>query len=258
MASSAFPRGLTSGDTVVVTGAGQGIGRAIAIDLAAHQVNLVLWDIDREKCEHTAADCRNDGSDVLAMQVDVSVPEEIAAATRETLGKRDSVYGIVNNAGIFPRAGLLEATAELWLRVFKTNLLSCVLVSQGFIPGMIERGRGAIVNLGSGRSVQGAVRGAHYAASKAGVVSLTKSMALELAASGIRVNCLIPGLTETAQPLEDYSVEALHSLAKRVVPMERVGQPEDMAGAVRFMLGDDARFMTGQSIAINGGMIMLP
>lgn len=123
---------------------------------------------------------------------------------------------------------------------------------------MIAAGRGAVVNVASGRALQGTPRGAHYAASKAGIVSFTKSLALEMAPHGIRVNGLIPGVTETAQPLADTTLEELIERGKRNIPLGRIGQSEDLTGTVHFLLSDAAAFMTGQCLAVNGGAIMLP
>jgi NAD(P)-dependent dehydrogenase (short-subunit alcohol dehydrogenase family) len=111
--------------------------------------------------------------------------------------------------------------------------------------------------MASGRALQGTPRGAHYAASKAGIVSFTKSFALEYADAGLRCNCVIPGVTETAQPLADSTLEELHSRGKRI-PLGRIGQPEDIAKVVCFLLSDDAGYMTGQSVPVNGGAIMVP
>jgi NAD(P)-dependent dehydrogenase (short-subunit alcohol dehydrogenase family) len=122
---------------------------------------------------------------------------------------------------------------------------------------MVEAKRGAAVMIASGRALQGTPRGAHYAASKAGLVSFTKSLALELAPHGIRVNCVIPGVTETAQPLEDSTLEEVRARGSRI-PLGRIGQPEDIAAGVAMLLSADAAYMTGQSIALNGGAIMLP
>ena len=153
--------------------------------------------------------------------------------------------------------GISEATAEAWVRVLGVNLLGTVFCSQAFAKNMIANGRGAIVNMASGRALQGTLRGAHYAASKAGIVSFTKSFALEFAEQGIRCNAIIPGVTETAQPLADTTLEELHSRGRKI-PLGRIGQPEDIARVVAFLLSEDAAYMTGQSVAVNGGAQMLP
>ncbi len=250
--------GFRSGDAIVVTGAGQGIGRAIALDLAGRGARLAVWDIDEAKCAATSADCARLGAQAIHARVDVSEREQIAAAAAAAQSALGSIFGLVNNAGIFPRESIMNSTPELWRRVLGVNLLGNVFCSQVVGASMIAAGRGAIVNIASGRALQGTVRGAHYAASKAAIVSFTKSLALELAPHGIRANCVVPGLTETAQPLEDMTVEELHSVGRRTIPLGRAGQPEDLTGGVFFLLSDAAAFMTGQTIAINGGAIMIP
>jgi NAD(P)-dependent dehydrogenase (short-subunit alcohol dehydrogenase family) len=249
---------LQPGDAVVVTGAAQGIGRAIALDLAHRQIRLALWDIDADGCARTAAACREIGVETVHSQVDMSDNNAVVLAADTSLKAFGSIFGLVSNAGIYPRASILDATPELWRMVLGVNLLGTVFAAKALAPAMIENKRGAIVNIASGRALQGTPRGAHYAASKAGIVSFTKSLALEMASHGIRANCLIPGVTETAQPLADSTLEDLKARGVRQIPLGRIGQPEDLTGAVHFLLSDAASFMTGQSIAVNGGAMMIP
>lgn len=250
--------GLTAGDAIVVTGAAQGIGKAIALDLASRGFNLALWDVKEELCFGVAAACCELGVEAIHACVDMAKPDLVHAAAKAALARFSAVPGLVSNAGIFPRSTILDASPQLWIDVLGVNLLGTVYAAQALVPDMVQRRRGAIVNVASGRALQGTPRGAHYAASKAGIVSFTKSLALETAREGVRVNCLIPGVTETAQPLADTTLEALQEAASRQIPLGRLGQPEDLTGAVHFMLSSDAAFMTGQSIAVNGGAIMIP
>jgi NAD(P)-dependent dehydrogenase (short-subunit alcohol dehydrogenase family) len=249
--------GLAENDAVVITGAAQGIGRAIALALAARSARLALWDVNEEGCAETAAACAAIGGEAIYGRVDVSDHDQVDAAAKVVGKNYGAVFGLVNNAGIFPRATILESTPNLWRSVLGVNLLGMVFCAQALVPAMIEQKRGVVVNLASGRALQGTPRGAHYAASKAGIVSLTKSMAMEFGQFGVRVNAVIPGVTETAQPLADATIEELRSRGAQL-PLGRIGQPDDIAEVVAFLLSSASRYMTGQSIAVNGGAIMIP
>jgi len=236
---------------VIVTGAAQGIGRAVALRLASLGARVAAWDLQPEAAEDTAKQCRQRGAIARSFRVDISVPEEVDAAVAafERLWGRPD--GLVNNAGIFPRAH------AQWEHVLRVNLTGTFLCARAAARLMKDGSGGVIVNMASGRALAGAPKGAHYAASKAGIIALTKSLALEWAPHGIRVNCVIPGVADTAQPRAELSDEELHALGARI-PLGRIAKPEDIAGAVAFLLGDDAAYMTGQSIAVNGGAIMIP
>ena len=249
--------GLRAGDAVVVTGAAQGIGRAIALELACREARLALWDVAEEGCTVTGAECSRLGVEVVCRKVDVGDPDQIGAAADAAIKAFGTVFGLVNNAGIFPRTPILDATPELWRSVLGINLLGTVFCTQALGREMVAQKRGVIVNIASGRALQGTPRGAHYAASKAGIVSFTKSTALEFAPYGIRANAVIPGVTETAQPLSETTLDELRSRGTRI-PLGRIGQPEDIARVVAFLFSDPAAYMTGQAVAVNGGAIMIP
>ena len=242
---------------VIVTGAAQGIGRAVALHVASPGVHLAVWDVKRDGVEETAKLCQEKGAAARAWTVDVGDADAIEAAVvafERAWGKPD---GLVNNAGIFPRARALDMKLAEWEEVLRVNLTGTFVTARAVAARMKDLGRGAIVNTASGRALAGAANGAHYAASKGGIIALTKSLALDWAAYGIRVNCVIPGLTDTAQPRVEMGDNELYAAGARI-PMGRIGRPEDIAAVVAFLLSDDSGYMTGQSVAANGGAIMVP
>jgi NAD(P)-dependent dehydrogenase (short-subunit alcohol dehydrogenase family) len=242
---------------VIVTGAAQGIGRAVALHLASPGVHLAVWDVKRDGVEETAKLCQEKGAAARAWTVDARDADAIEAAVsafERAWGKPD---GLVNNAGIFPRARALDMKLAEWEEVLRVNLTGTFVTARAVAARMKDLGRGAIVNTASGRALAGAANGAHYAASKGGIIALTKSLALDWAAYGIRVNCVIPGLTDTAQPRVEMGDNELYAAGARI-PMGRIGRPQDIAAVVAFLLSDDAGYMTGQSVAANGGAIMVP
>ena len=249
--------GILPGDVAIVTGASRGFGRAIARRLAAGGARVACLDVIEDEGAETADLCRDGGAEAEFFRCDMGDADNITAAAAAVMDKWGAPYAVVNNAGIHPRSLVLDCELEMWERTLRVNLTGTFLCSRAFARAMADAGRGAIVNIASGRALQGAVKGAHYAASKAGIISLTKTLALEWAKLGIRVNCVIPGVSETAQPLEATNLEELLSRGKNN-PLGRIGQPEDIAGVVAFLLSVDAAYMTGQSVACNGGVIMIP
>jgi NAD(P)-dependent dehydrogenase (short-subunit alcohol dehydrogenase family) len=242
---------------IIVTGAAQGIGRAVALRMAVAGAHVAVWDTQIDGAEKTAWACAEQGAIAREYRVDVSVPEEVeaaAAAFEDAWGAPDA---LVNNAGIYPRAHALDMDVAEWERVLRVNLSGTFHCACAVARRMKEAGGGAIVNMASGRALAGAAKGAHYSASKGGIIALTKSLALDWARYGIRVNCVIPGITDTAQPRGELTDNELYAMGERI-PLGRIGEPRDIAAAVAFLLGEDSAYMTGQSIAVNGGAIMIP
>jgi 3-oxoacyl-[acyl-carrier protein] reductase len=244
------------GKVALVTGAQQGIGRAMALAFAAAGADVGIHYLDDgAAAERVAAEVRAGGRRSVLIQGDVSRAEDartlVATAVRE-LGRLDV---LVNNAGVFPRVPFLEMTEGDWDFVLGVNLKGSFLCAQAAARVMVAAGRpGAIVNISS-VAMRGVPLGVHYAASKSGVVGLTRAMALALAPYRVRVNAIAPGLTDTAQPRSGHGEEELAALGA-AIPLGRMAQPDEIAGAAVFLASDEARFVTGQTVHVNGGSFM--
>lgn len=239
----------------IVTGAGQGIGRAIGLGLAREGARVVVADINGPAAEAAAAEIEKTGAQSLPCQVNVSSVESVARLTKDTLRRFDRIDILVNNAGIYPVCPVMEMTEELWDRVIDTNLGGNFLCSRAVVPHMRSAKRGRIICISSTVGYKGAKNGAHYAASKAGIIGFVKALARELAQEGVTVNAICPGVTDTAQPRGHRSEEELFSQAKNI-PLGRIGQPDDMVGPVVFLASDAAAYITGQALMVTGGGFM--
>jgi 3-oxoacyl-[acyl-carrier protein] reductase len=238
----------------LVTGGQQGIGRAIALALAREGADIVLNYLDDPGAATSVAkDIHAAGRRCLPVQGDVSRTADVTAFVEAAEREMGPVDTLINNAGIFPRSAFLDLTEALWDQVHGVNLKGSFLTAQAVARRLVARGApGAIINLASAAAYRSSPRGAHYVASKAGVVGLTRAMALELAPHGIRVNAIAPGLTDTAQPRYGHEEAELQAMARQV-PLGRMGQPDDIAAVAVFLASADARHITGQVIHVNGG-----
>lgn len=241
-----------SGEVVLITGAARGIGEATARRFAAEGCRLGLLDLN-PRVFQVAEELRQQGCGVQAFQADVTNPAQIEDVVARLTREWGSLDVLVNNAGIAKAVPLMELTVEEWERVLKVNLTGTFICSQAAARVMIPQRRGAIVNLASLAAKRGArTNGAHYAASKAGVVSLTMSLAVALAPHGIRVNAVAPGLIETemTQALPGSEEEALKS------PLGRWGSAEEVAEVICFLASSAASYITGEIVDVNGGILM--
>jgi len=245
-----------SGKVALVTGAQQGIGRAIAVALARDGADVGVNFLDEPSAaERVADEIRSLGRRSLAVQADVAQAasvEAMVAAVVDALGPPEV---LVNNAGVFPRASFLELQEREWDHVLGVNLKGSFLCAQAVARALVAGDRpGAIVNISSS-AVRGDARGVHYSASKAGVVGLTRAMALALAPHRIRVNAIAPGLTDTAQPRYGNTEEQL-AVRAREIPLGRMAQPEEIARVAVFLATSEACWITGELIHVNGGLYM--
>lgn len=239
----------------IVTGAGQGIGRAISLRLAQEGAKVVIADIKESAGEAVATEIEKSGGKALAVQTDVSKADSVEDLKKKTFQRFGRIDVLVNNAGIYPVCPLAEMTEELWDRVIDTNLGGSFLCSRAVVPYMRTQKAGRIICVASTLAYKGAKNGTHYAASKAGIIGFVKALARELAPDGITVNAICPGVTDTAQPRGHRSEEELLSQAKSI-PMGRIGRPDDMGGPVVFLASNAAAYVTGQALMVTGGGFM--
>ncbi|MFZ5784515.1 MAG: SDR family NAD(P)-dependent oxidoreductase [Pseudomonadota bacterium] len=247
-----------AGKVALVTGAQQGIGAAIGRALAEAGADVALtWLDDQAGAEAVAADARKVGRRAHLIRTDVSRLPEVEAMVSETVATLGAPDILVNNAGVFPRVPLLEMRESDWDFVLDINLKACCFAAIAVAKALIAAGRpGSIINLSS-QAMRGAVRGVHYSASKGGVVSLTRSMALELAPHNIRVNAIAPGTTDTAQPRYGNTDAELAEMARTAIPLGgKLLRPEQIATGAVFLASDASDAKTGQVLHINGGSYM--
>jgi 3-oxoacyl-[acyl-carrier protein] reductase len=242
--------------TAIVTGAQQGIGEAIALAYAREGARVVVNYLDdAAAAEAIVALIAAEGGQARPVQGDVALAEDVARMVEaaEAFGGLDL---LVNNAGIFPRVDFLEMTEAQWDRVLDVNLRGAFLCARAAAKSMVARGAGgAIINIASVIVRTGAAKGVHYAASKAGLIGLTRAAALALAPHGIRVNAIAPGLTDTAQPRYGMSEAEIAEAAARF-PLGRITRPEEIADAAVFLASEESRQMTGQTLHVNAGQVL--
>lgn len=246
-----------SGKVVILTGAARGIGRATALRFAAEDAKVVLTDYDLTELNALAADLENQHSSFLAAQLDVTRRAEIEALVKRALDRYARVDVLCNIAGIAPPRAFLETADADWHHTLDTNLTGTFLCSQIVARHMAANGGGAIVNMASTNGLVGEANLAAYNSSKFGVVGLTMTMAIELAPLGIRVNAVAPGLIRTrlSQAFLDADPELAMSYVQSKIPMGRIGSPEEVAAAVAFLASDDASFITGHTLVVDGGQL---
>lgn len=242
--------------TAIITGASRGIGRAEAIQLARDGFSVCInclerMDLAQELSEKLQKECCS----AMAFQADVSVKNEVDAMVEAVHARFGPVDVLVNNAGIAEQCQIQDIREELWDRIFAVNVKGVLNTVQAVLPDMLHRKSGCIINTSSIWGMHGASCESVYSSSKHAVIGLTKSMAAELALSGIRVNCVAPGVIDTDM-VKVLGDETLRDLADNT-PIGRLGKPEDIAAAVSYLASDGASFVTGQVLTCDGGFIHL-
>jgi 2-hydroxycyclohexanecarboxyl-CoA dehydrogenase len=243
-----------AGKVVLVTGAGRGMGQAMAERLAAEGARVAVTDVDLDSAQKTAAALEG----AAGFRLDITDAAEVSTRITEIVAALGPIDALVNNAGWDRLAPFLETDEDLWDRVIDINLRGPIRMTKAVLPSMVERQGGRIVNISSDAGRVGSTGEAVYSACKAGIIGFGKTVAREVARYGITVNAICPG--PTATPLLESMVgqgnDKLIDSLKRGIPMRRLGEPDDIAGAVAFIVSDDAGFITGQTLSVSGGLTM--
>lgn len=245
----------------IVTGAASGIGRATAVRFAQEGAKTILADISTEEGKETVALIKKEGGIGKFIQADLSIKEDVQRVTRECVEHFGRIDILFNNAGVFLFGTVLDCQEEDWDRMINVNLKSMFLMCKYGIPHMVDNGGGCVVNVASVGALVGVENATAYAASKGGVVQLSKSMALDFGKDNIRVNCICPGAIETPMLHKVWEHEggekplaAVREEYKKERPLQKIGTPLDIANAALYLASDESRFVTGTCLVVDGGI----
>lgn len=239
---------------IVVTGGASGIGKATALLLAAHGATVHIGDLNLEGAQRTVQEHERAGQ-IAATQLDLAKPDSVKSFAQTVLAQHGRVDGLVNAAGFDQVGPFMKNDPELWERLVAVNLLGAMRLTQLVLPSMISSNAGKIVNIASDAGRVGSMGETAYAATKGGLIAFTKSLAREMARYQINVNCVCPGPTDT--PL--FNTQASPGLREALIsaiPFRRLGQPEDVAHAVHYLLAPGSNYVTGQVLSVSGGLTM--
>jgi NAD(P)-dependent dehydrogenase (short-subunit alcohol dehydrogenase family) len=249
----------------IVTGAGRGIGRATALELAKLGADVVIAEVDQNNADTTAKLVKDAGRRAAVIPTDVTRRADLAQLAERTRSQFGRIDILVNNAGIYRAAATLDVTEEHWDAIMTINAKAVFFATQAVLPAMIAARRGSIVSLASMAGKIGSKTNLPYNASKAAVISMTKSLALAHAADGIRVNCVCPGFVETdmwnmvardQSKLLGQTPEEFTRAREKSVPIGRMEKPQDVANVIAFLCTERAGYMTGQALSVDGGLVM--
>ena len=253
------------GQVAIVTGAGRGIGRATALELGRMGSDIVVAEVNRENAERTASQVRGLGRRALVVPTDITSRKDLGVMVEQTRAEFGRIDILVNNAGIYRAAPTLEVTEEHWDAIMDINAKAVFFTTQAILPTMIEQKRGVIVSLASMAGKIGSRANLPYNASKAAVISMTKSLAVAHAGDGVRVNCVCPGFVDTdmwtavaheQSALLNRSPEEFTRQQVRRIPLGRMERPEDVANVIGFLVSPRSDYMTGQALSVDGGLVM--
>lgn len=250
-----------SNRVALVTGGAQGIGKGIVTSLGQAGFRVAIADLNLEVAEKTAQEIRNNGGTAIAVQIDVTKTAAVQAAIASVEAQLGPIEVVVNNAGWDDFMPFIETTEDFWEKILDLNFKGALRVIHAVVPGMIERGYGRIINIGSDAGRVGSSLEAVYSGAKGGIIAFTKTLAREVATKGITANVVCPGPTDTpalrkfADGAGDDADKVIAGMT-RAVPMKRLGTPEDIGPAVAFFASDAAGFVTGQTLSVSGGLTM--
>jgi len=244
-----------NGKTVIVTGGSRGIGRAIALDFAKAGANVVVnYNRSADKAEEVVKEVEALGTKGLAVQCDVSKQDDVDKLLKEAVDTFGTVDFLINNAGVTKDTLILRMKEDDWDRVLDTNLKGTFMTTKVIGKYMLKKRQGRIVNITSVVGIMGNAGQSNYAASKAGVIGFTKSVAKEFASRGITVNAVAPGFI--ASDMTDVLSDEVKEAYAKAIPLGKMGEPEDVANAVKFLCSDMSKYITGQVVQVDGGMLM--
>ncbi|MEE9192084.1 MAG: SDR family oxidoreductase [Candidatus Aerophobetes bacterium] len=245
------------GKTVIVTGAGRGIGEAYALGFARERANVVVVDVVASRAESTAKKVEEAGGKSLVQAMDVSRKKDVDAMAEKTVERFGRIDALVNNAGVLFQEPFLTSTEEQYYKIYDVNVKGLFLCAQAVARQMIRQKKGKIINVSSIAAIVGQANLSLYSSSKGAVLSLTRAMALELAPHNIQVNAILPGTTETPMAADALANPETRAQLTSGIPLGRLGKPEDHVGAVLYFASEESNWCTGQTLIVDGGYSMV-